>query len=117
MTAQIPQILQLLSRADVEFIVVGGVAASAHGSPRLTNDVDVVYRRTSENVDRLAASLAPQHPYVRGAPPGLPFVWDARTIKAGRLLRIEIGEIGEEDPPALVLQEPHPPGHGAPPSR
>jgi predicted nucleotidyltransferase len=83
MTAQIPDLLQLLSRAGVQFIVVGGVAASAHGSPRMTNDVDVVYLRTADNLDRLAAALAPHRPYLRGAPPGLPFVWDARTIKAG----------------------------------
>jgi len=47
MTAQIPEILQLLSRAGVQFIVVGGVADSAHGSSRMTNDVDVVYRSVS----------------------------------------------------------------------
>ena len=34
----------------VEFIVVGGVAARAHGSARLTNDLDVLYRRTPENI-------------------------------------------------------------------
>jgi predicted nucleotidyltransferase len=74
---------RVLSRAQVEFVVVGGVAARAHGSARLTNDLDVVYRRTPENIERLAAALAPHSPYLRGAPAGLPFRWDAGTIRRG----------------------------------
>lgn len=35
--------LQGLHRAGVEFIIVGGVAATIHGSARLTQDLDVVY--------------------------------------------------------------------------
>lgn len=67
----------------VEFILVGGVAAAVHGSTRLTLDVDAVYRRTPENIRRLARTLAPYHPYLRGAPPGLPFRWDPATIERG----------------------------------
>src|SRR5688572_13587173 len=74
---------RVLTGGAVEFIVVGGVAARAHGSARLTNDVDVVYRRTPENIQRLAAALAPHTPYLRGAPPGLPFRWDVDTIRRG----------------------------------
>ena len=75
--------LQELRRAGVEFIVVGGVAAALHGSARVTQDLDVVYSRTPENIARLAAALAPHRPYLRGAPPGLPFRWDAATIRRG----------------------------------
>jgi hypothetical protein len=53
---------RVLVEGGVEFIVVGGVAARAHGSARLTNDLDVVYRRTAENVARLAAALCPHAP-------------------------------------------------------
>lgn len=74
---------RILSRGGVEFIVVGGVAARAHGSARLTNDLDVVYRRTADNLERLAAALAPHEPYLRGAPPGLPFRWNSETIRRG----------------------------------
>jgi len=75
--------LRVLAGAGVEFIVVGGVAARAHGSARLTNDLDVLYRRTPENVARLAAALEPHTPYLRGAPPGLPFRLDPETIRRG----------------------------------
>ena len=76
-------LIRTLAQADVQFIVVGGVAASTHGSPRLTVDLDVVYRREDENISRLAHALSPLHPYPRGAPKGLPFRWDAETIKRG----------------------------------
>lgn len=77
------ELISTLSRANVEFIVVGGVAATGHGSARLTRDLDVVYRRTVGNVSRLVSGLAPLDPYLRGAPPGLPFSWSEETIKKG----------------------------------
>jgi predicted nucleotidyltransferase len=78
-----PSLLHALADAGVEFIVVGGAAATAHGSARLTLDLDVVYRRTPENIARVVSSLAGHHPYLRGAPPGLPFRWDVDTVSRG----------------------------------
>jgi hypothetical protein len=80
---RLEEALGLLHRDGVEFIVVGGVAAIAHGSPRLTNDLDIVYRRSPDNIERLVATLSPLGPYLRGAPPGLPFRWDVATIRRG----------------------------------
>jgi predicted nucleotidyltransferase len=76
-------LVRALADAGVEFILVGGVAAIAHGSARLTRDVDVVYRRSPDNLGRLVLSVAPYHPYLRGAPPGLPFRWDQATLQRG----------------------------------
>jgi len=76
-------LIRLLAGSGVEFIMVGGAAATAHGSARLTQDLDIVYRRSPENIARLAACLAPYHPYLRGAPPGLPFRLDGDTIERG----------------------------------
>ncbi len=76
-------LLRRLLDGGVEFILVGGVAANVHGSARATYDVDVVYRRSPGNVARLVAALAPIAPYLRGAPPGLPFVFDAATLTRG----------------------------------
>lgn len=88
-------LLEALTTAGVEFIVVGGAAAIAHGSGRLTLDLDIVYRRTRENMERLAASLATYSPYLRGVPPGLPFVWDRTAIERGMnfTLTTRIGDI------------------------
>ena len=77
------ELLGLLSAAQVEFIVVGGVAAAAHGSPRSTQDLDVVYARHKPNLARIVTALATHHPYLRGAVPGLPFRLDADTLRAG----------------------------------
>ncbi len=77
------KLLQLLSDRGVEFIIVGGAAAIVHGSSRLTQDLDVVYRRSQENIARLANALEKQNPYLRGAPPGLPFQWSEATIRMG----------------------------------
>jgi len=76
-------LLRALNGVDVEFIIVGGVAATVHGSARLTIDLDVLYRRTRENLVRVVQSLASYQPYLRGAPPGLPFQWDAETLQRG----------------------------------
>jgi predicted nucleotidyltransferase len=77
------QILELLNRGGVRFIVIGGLAAIAHGHARATFDVDVLYSRDRENLKLLASTLSPCQPYLRGAPPGLPFTWDEKTIRMG----------------------------------
>lgn len=77
------RLIGALEGGGVEFVIVGGLAATVHGSARLTQDVDVVYRRSDENIGRLATALAGFEPYLRGAPPGLPFDWSAATIKRG----------------------------------
>ena len=76
-------LLRLLTEKQVEFIIVGGAAATAHGSARLTLDLDVVYGRSRENIVRIVNALGPIQPYLRGAPPGLPFDWSVETIQKG----------------------------------
>ncbi len=51
------RILIELLDAEVEFIVVGGLAAVLQGAPLVTFDLDIVHRRTPENVERLLAVL------------------------------------------------------------
>lgn len=77
------ELLGALVGAEVKFILIGGVAAVAHGSPRATQDLDVVHERSASNLDRLIRALSPLEPYLRGAPSGLPFRFDAATLKAG----------------------------------
>lgn len=60
MTAEVrfDEILRVLSRNGVELIVVGGVAAILQGSPLATDDLDIVYLPSAENIARLATALA-----------------------------------------------------------
>src|SRR5262249_43042797 len=54
-----------------------------HGSPLPTFDIDLCYRRTAANLERLASALQEIHPTLRGAPPDLPFRLDARSLALG----------------------------------
>ena len=95
MSAQFEKILPTLVHAGVEFVLVGGVAGIVHGSARATYDVDIVYSRADENIERLASALAPHKPYLRDAPPALPFAWNAKAIRSGLnfTLTTELGDI------------------------
>jgi hypothetical protein len=72
-----------LQAAGVRYVLVGGFAATVLGSPRTTVDLDVVYARDPDNLDRLARALEPLSPYLRGGPPGLPFRLDVPTLERG----------------------------------
>lgn len=74
--------LQGLTGANVRFVVVGGVAAAAHGSQHVTTDLDVCYDTTPDNVQRLAALLGSWDAYPRGIEHGLPFFMDERQFRA-----------------------------------
>jgi len=89
------KLIETLAGASVDFVVVGGVAVVAHGHVRATLDLDVCYSRAPENLQRLAAALAPLHPTLRGAPPDLPFVLDASTLRSGLnfTLRTTVGDL------------------------
>ena len=89
-------ILRVLSEAGVQFIIVGGAAATAHGAARLTQDLDVVYRRDADNLRRLAQALQPQEPYLRGVQPGLPFVLDEETLRTGLNFTL-VSKLGDLD--------------------
>jgi predicted nucleotidyltransferase len=78
-----PGLLRALAEEGVDYIIVGGAAATAHGAARLTQDLDVVYARSAENLGRIVRALAPHEPYLRGAPAGLPFRLDPETLRRG----------------------------------
>ncbi|HEV2348700.1 MAG TPA: hypothetical protein VG028_02530 [Terriglobia bacterium] len=72
-----------LFEGGVNFVVIGGVAISAHGSAHVTFDLDICYDRSPENILRLVDGLKPCHPRLRGAPAELPFLFDSETIRRG----------------------------------
>src|SRR5688572_29912132 len=74
---------RLMRSHGVEFVVIGGQAEYLFGSPRVTYDVDLCYRRSNENLERLASALRELKPTLRGAPPDLPIVLDAKALSLG----------------------------------
>ena len=51
------EILRVLTKHQVNFIVVGGVSAVLQGAPFMTFDLDVVHSREPQNIDRLLLAL------------------------------------------------------------
>ena len=50
-------LLEVLVRRDVRFVLIGGLAATLHGSPFLTEDVDIAPAADSANLERLSEAL------------------------------------------------------------
>jgi len=83
MSPEFEKIIPVLVNGRIDFILIGGVAGILHGLARATYDVDVVYDRSGENLNRITEVLKPFKPYLRGAPPGLPFTLDVPTLRNG----------------------------------
>jgi hypothetical protein len=75
--------LRLLTAHGVRFVLIGGFAAVIRGSPVITGDLDICYARDDDNLERLAQALRELEATLRGAPPDVPFLLDARTLKNG----------------------------------
>jgi predicted nucleotidyltransferase len=83
-------ILRVLTDHGVAFILVGGFAATLHGSPLLTRDVDIVPERTTDNLARLSAALTELEARIRvdAEPAGFPFDHDAASLAGVTVLNL-----------------------------
>jgi predicted nucleotidyltransferase len=77
------QLLEVLDRHSVDFIVIGGIAGVVYGSAYPTYDFDILYARNEKNLERMAAALKDLKVTLRNAPADLPFQVDGRTLAAG----------------------------------
>jgi len=75
-------LLKRLTDAQVDFVVIGGLAATIHGASLPTVDLDIIYERSGPNLDRLAKVLNELRVRLRGAE-DLPLHVDARLLHAG----------------------------------
>lgn len=58
-------VCSILGEEGVRFVVIGGFAATIHGSPLPTSDVDIVPARDDDNLERLARALTRMHSRLR----------------------------------------------------
>lgn len=72
MSESLTLLLRALSQSEVNFILVGGLAAVTQGAPLTTFDVDIVHERSEENVSRLVDFLNSIHARYRGRPVSSP---------------------------------------------
>lgn len=84
------EILGVLERHGVEFVIIGGLAAAVQGSPFVTTDVDVTPRRARKNFERLSAALKELDAKIRTetVPEGLPFDHDVNSLAGMSLLNL-----------------------------
>jgi hypothetical protein len=76
-------VLETLERHGVRFVMIGGMAGAAYGSPSVTMDLDVCHDRRKENLERLAAALQELGAQLRGVEDDVPFVLDSATLRTG----------------------------------
>jgi len=99
-----PAIVEVLTRHGVGFVVIGGFAASMHGSPLLTNDIDVVPAGDRENWARLSVALKELDAKVRAVEldEPRPFDHDADSLAASRIwnLTTKFGDLDITQMPA-----------------
>lgn len=77
-----------LAENHVKFVVAGGVAATVHGSRRVTDDLDICYESGKSNVARLSSMLEKWKAYPRGIERGLPFFMDERQFRVTPLMTL-----------------------------
>ena len=76
------KIVRVLVEHDVDFVIVGGVCAVLQGVPVTTADLDIVHRRTDDNVTKLLAALGALDAKSR---------LDSRGLKPGRSRLLSAG--------------------------
>lgn len=72
--AQLNRLVERLIGSRVEFVLVGGFAAVAHGVSLMTQDIDVYCRFSPEDLRTIEAAVADLHPVHRMTPQKLPLV-------------------------------------------
>ncbi len=95
-------ILTLLAKHDVDFVVVGGYAVAAHGSSFVTQDVDICCDFSPDNLLRLQKALGKTHPVHRMTPKRLPLVLTPESCEGINNLYLDT-DIGQVDCLGSVL--------------
>ncbi len=99
-------LLETLTRHGVDFVVIGGIAAIAHGSSRVTADLDITYATDRPNLKALGDALGELRARLRGVDEDVPFVPDQATLRRTVILTLDT----TAGPLDLLAQPP-----GAPP--
>ena len=89
------RIVLALSEGHCEFVIVGGLSAVLQGAPIVTQDLDVCYRRTPDNLARLVVALKPFGLKLRNLPEGLPNIFDEHSLALGTNFTLQLSD-GEE---------------------
>jgi hypothetical protein len=85
------EILRVLDRHCVRYVLVGGLAAVLHGAAHVTTDVDVVPEDAQANLERLSAALRELNARIRttGEADGIPFDHSAESLTRVRVWNLQ----------------------------
>jgi predicted nucleotidyltransferase len=86
------ELLRRLVDGEVDFVVIGGIAAIAHGSPQVTQDLDIAYATDETNLERLGSVLVELGATLRGVTDDIPFVPDGQALRRTRMLTLDTSE-------------------------
>ena len=95
-------ILGLLVKHHVDFVVVGGYAVAAYGSSLVTQDVDICCDFSSENLMRLQEALSDRNPVHRMTPKRLPLILTPEKCRGLKNLYLDT-DVGQVDCLGSVL--------------
>jgi hypothetical protein len=101
--------MRALTSRGVDFVLIGGFAAVIHGSPRLTQDLDITYADDEANLGALGAALQDLGARLRDVQEEVPFVPDAQALRRVELLTLDTSA----GPLDLVLRPPGAPSYAA----
>lgn len=82
-------LVRLLTEADCDVVIIGGLALQILGGDYVTYDADFAYIRRRANAKKIADALTPYHPMPVDWPEGLPFVWDDQTLMCSTNLTLQ----------------------------
>ena len=83
------RILERLTAAGVDFVVIGGIAVILAGYGRATRDLDIAFASDFTNLEALGEVLVSLDAKLRGVEDDVPFVADGRTLAGIQLLTLE----------------------------
>jgi hypothetical protein len=67
----------------VDYVVIGGIAATLQGSTTITRDFDICYSRDRTNLEHLTSALRELNARLRGVDVDVPFQLDAASLRSG----------------------------------
>jgi hypothetical protein len=94
-------LVRRLVDAGVDFVVIGGYAAIAHGSAQITRDLDISYSDDEANLEALGRALMALDARLRGVADVVPFVPDGAALGRTRVLTLDTA-----DGPLDILADP-----------
>src|SRR6186997_2802829 len=92
------EILAVLDRHQIQYVLIGGLAAILYGAPHVTTDVDIVPQEDRRNLERLSEALTELNARIRvsGEPEGVPFGHDGASLGRVRIWNL-VTDLGNLD--------------------